>query len=160
MLRQKYLLSENFPLFWQNVNSHLPKTEILFTSSSSLASAGLSSSDMLSIFVPGKTISAGINTLISEASTAKDDERQGAEASFASAMKTLTEAATQAVSSKPRLSYNNGYGDFCFGRMTTWNRNHDSHSCGGPHEEFAEENLIAGSSNVPMKEPGSFQRYM
>lgn len=60
-------------------------------------------------------------------------------------------AASQAVTSTTRLSYNNGYGDFCFGRLI------DRHS--EYHFMIKAVPLIDGSAGVPVIELGGYRRY-
>lgn len=62
------------------------------------------------------------------------------------------------VASKPRISYNNGYGDFCFGRLIKRKRDPAHKFRPKTKEEELEEDLVTGSHGEPVLELDNFVR--
>ena len=54
-----------------------------------------------------------------------------------------------------KIPYNSGYGDFCFGRLTTWQREHDPEVC---NAVLTDRQLLAGTHYVCVAELDGFER--
>lgn len=97
----------------------------------------------------------GIETDEAEGKWSPQSDTAGSTLATESDASAKNEAALIApVASTPRISYNNGYGDFCFGRLVKRKRSPSEMWYPKTKKEELEEDLATGSQGAPVAEPG------